>query len=351
MSVVTGLVVPFLVLAASVLLALAVLVLAALRYALVHPLIGSRPSHPGGKPGAVPDAATQDDRDPRALASTLERHIVAIASRPHNIDHYPALEAAAQYIEATLSAAGLTPVPQRYQVDGYDVRNIEVVITPPDAGPDTPTFVLGAHYDSADDSPGAHDNGTGVAAALELARRLGRVPPQSIRLRVVFWVNEEQPYGKSPDMGSWRHAQRLKASGEPVIGALALETLGYFSRRTGSQQFPFPFGLIYPRIGDFVAFVGLPGSRALTHRLTRSFRRHCDVPSIGGVAPGFIPGVDLSDHWAYHQFGFPALMVTDTAPFRNPYYHQTDDLPATVDYATLQRITLGLERAIRDIAP
>lgn len=314
---------------------------AALRYALVFPLMPKRPP-----PAAVGMGAGAEIAD---TATRLRADVTAIASAPHNIAHYAALEAAARHIETALAAAGYAPVAQIYEADGVAVRNIEVVLEPAGANGDTPTIVIGAHYDSPDDSPGANDNGTGVAAALELARRLSGFTPRAARLRVVFWVNEELPYGKTPDMGSWRHAKALKDSGERVTGMIALETLGYFSDTPGSQQFPFPFGLVYPDTGNFIAFVGLPGSRAFTHRVTRSFRRGSSFPSIGGVAPGSIPGIDLSDHWAYHQFGYPALMVTDTAPFRNPYYHATDDLPGTVDYTSLARITAGLEALIRDL--
>ncbi|MEQ1710285.1 MAG: M28 family peptidase [Hyphomicrobium sp.] len=315
---------------------------AALRYALVFPLM------PGRRSAAVL-AGTHAPSDSDDLARRLRAHVTAIASVPHNIAHYPALEAAARHIETTLTGTGYRPQAQIYEADGVAVRNIEVVYAPADAGPDTPTYVIGAHYDSPDDSPGANDNATGVAATLELARLLQGMMPRTHRLRIVFWVNEELPYGKTPEMGSWRHAKQLADSGERVAGMIALETLGYFSDTPGSQQFPFPFGLVYPNCGNFIAFVGLPGSRAFTHRVTRAFRRGSDFPSIGGVAPGFIPGIDLSDHWAYHQFGYPALMVTDTAPFRNPYYHQPDDLPGTVDYQSLARVTVGLERVVREL--
>jgi hypothetical protein len=313
-----------------------VAVAAALGYALVVPLVSR------SRDVSVSAA------DP-ALSARLSRHVAAVASVPHNVARPTALEAAARHIETTLASFGYVPLAQAYTVDGVVVRNIEVALEPPGADPGTPTYIVGAHYDSPDDSPGANDNGTGVAAALELARSLKTVTPRTARLRIVFWVNEELPYGKTPDMGSWRHARMLRQRGETVLGVIALETLGHFSDRPGSQQFPFPFGLIYPNTGNFVAFVGLPGSRRFTHRATRLFRRHSDVPAIGGIAPGFIPGIDLSDHWAYHQFGYPALMLTDTAPFRNPYYHQPDDLPHTVDYATLARVTTGVDSVVREL--
>ncbi|MGQ0672428.1 MAG: M28 family peptidase [Hyphomicrobium sp.] len=285
----------------------------------------------------------------RRLMARLEAHVRAVASTPHNLDHYAELEAAALYIERTLTALGYTPELQTYEVDGRPVRNIEVVIEPAgdEAGDACETYIVGAHYDSPDDSPGANDNGSAVAAVLELARALRTHTPVHHRLRLVLWVNEEAPYGKTPMMGSWQHAKRLKDSGERVAGAIALETIGYFSDEPGSQAFPAPFGLVYPDRGNFIAFVGLIGARRLVHRSLGLFRSETEFPSIGGVAPGFLHGIDLSDHWAYHQFGFPAMMITDTAPFRNPYYHQTDDLPENVDYESLARVTTGLERMLR----
>lgn len=283
------------------------------------------------------------------LSERLRRHIAAIASEPHNVAHHSALDAAARYIEGELRRHGLSPSADGYEADGRAVRNIEVVIGPPHDADDIETYVVGAHYDSHDDSPGANDNASGVAALIEIARRLGPRPGLRHRLRIVFFVNEEQPYGQTELMGSWRHARRLHASGETVAGMMALETIGYFSSEPGSQRFPKPFDIIYSDIGNFVAFVGLPGSRRFLHRAVRTFRARTPFPAIGGVVPDFIEGADLSDHWSYRRFGFPALMVTDTAPFRNPRYHDTDDLPETVDCLSLARITAGLELTLRDL--
>jgi hypothetical protein len=286
----------------------------------------------------------------RALAMQLETHVRAVASRPHNLEHPEALEAAACYIETTLKALGYRPQLQVYRVRDVDVRNIEVVIEPtlPSAKP-AQTFVIGAHYDAPDDSPGANDNGTGVAALLELARSLKSLE-HSQRLRLVFFVNEELPYAKTPDMGSYQHAKSLRERGEPISGMIALETLGHFSNRPGSQRFPFPFGHLYPDVGNFVAFVGMPRGRSLVTACVQTFRGHAAFPAIGGVAPAFIEGIDLSDHWAYDHFGFPACMVTDTAPFRNPFYHTPFDTPDTVDYPNLARVTLGLHTMILHLA-
>ncbi|MDX2309177.1 MAG: M28 family peptidase [Hyphomicrobium sp.] len=285
-----------------------------------------------------------------ALAERLYADVAAIASEPHSLSTPKRLEAAAHHIETKLEKMGYAPERQGYEVEGQNVRNIEVVIEPRAGNSATQTLVIGAHYDSAGDAPGAHDNGTGVAATLALADRLRTFEPEGYRLRLVFWVNEEQPWSKTLAMGSWQHARRLREKGEIVMAAISLETLGYFSDAPGSQRFPWPFGLIYPDTGNFVAFVGLPRSRAVLREMLAAFRRQKAFPSIGGVAPGFIDGIDHSDHWAYDREGFPAFMITDTAPFRNPYYHSRHDKPETVDYLSLARITLGVEAMIREVA-
>lgn len=315
----------------------AIFLAAALWYAIIFPRQPVR--------GAPPPLSAEE----RDLARRLEAHVTAVASRPHNVAHPAELEAAARHIETTLAELGYKPVLQSFTARGVDVRNIEAVIEPEVPADTAESYVIGAHYDSAGRSPGANDNGTGVGALLELARLFAGWRPQAHRLRLVFWVNEEQPFSKTDDMGSLRHARRLRERSERLAGAISLETLGYFSGEPGSQKFPFPFALIYADKGNFAAFVGLPGSRALVHRALGAFRRHAVFPSIGGVAPGFIKGIDYSDHWSYDHVGYPALMITDTAPFRNPYYHTAEDLPDRVDYDSLARITKGLEGMVRDL--
>ena len=290
---------------------------------------------------------TGDEHD---LALRLKKHVVATASVPHNVKHYAALERAAQYIEGTLEGLGYAINRQIFTVAGRPVRNIEVQREA--QSPEPPSLVVGAHYDSFENATGANDNGSGVAAVLELARLLKQWRPERTRLRLVLFVNEEPPYYRTPDMGSWRYAKLLSERGEKVHGMISLETLGAFSETPGSQRYPVPFGLIFPSTADFIAFVGLPGSRSFLHEVMASFRRHTAFPSIGGVAPdALVPGIGWSDHWAFRSFGFPAIMVTDTALFRYPHYHLPSDTPDKVDYERLARITKGLERLVREVAP
>lgn len=280
------------------------------------------------------------------LASKLEEHVRAVASVPHNVGHPQDLERAAVYIETVLAGMGYEVHRQAFPAAGQQVRNIEVVIEPGSA--QASTLVIGAHYDSFANAPGANDNGTGTAAVIELARLLADLRGKSPhRIRLVLFVNEEPPFFKTEFMGSLVYARRLKQSGERVQAMLSLETLGFYSDREHSQHYPAPLGLFYPNKGNFVAFVGLTSSRGLVRKTVGSFRRVTRFPSEGGTAPGFVQGIDWSDHWSFEQVKIPALMLTDTAPFRYPHYHSSADSPDKVDYARLARIVSGLERLIR----
>jgi Zn-dependent M28 family amino/carboxypeptidase len=286
-----------------------------------------------------------------ALAAALRRHIATIAAREHNLAHYDELENVARYIETTLHSFGYAAGQQVFTVAGQHVRNIDATIEPAAGTEDPDVIVVGAHYDSVRGSPGANDNATGAAAVIELARALADLQGKSNkRIRLVLFVNEEPPYFKTEDMGSLHYARALAERKERVIAMYSLETLGHYANEPGSQRYPFPFSLVYPDRANFVAFIGLISARPLLHRTLRSFRAHTRFPTIGGVGPSSVPGLDWSDHWAFARHGFPALMVTDTALFRYPHYHLPSDTPDKVDVEKLARIVKGLERVIREFA-
>jgi len=334
------------------LLVIALLVLLAFA-AVVSGAVWYMTGVPGTSHRGPPPPLTAEEQ---ALVPLLRRHIEATASREHNVAHYDELEKSARYIEAALASYGYTVNRQTFDADDYvsdtrTVRNIEVVIEPRDPGPATETLVVGAHYDSAIGAPGANDNGSGVAAVIELARLLGDLEGKSPRrIRLVLFVNEEMPYFRTQEMGSLQYAAALAARNERVVAMYSLETIGYYASEPGSQRYPFPFALLFPDRGDFLAFVGMLDARPLLRASIRSFRSHTKFPTIGGVAPAFIPGIDFSDHWAFAQHGFPAIMLTDTAPYRYPHYHTFRDTPDKVDAEKLARVVKGVERMIRDMA-
>ena len=300
---------------------------------------------PGRSFAGSPPPLSSDEQTLRAeLVAHVEKLGGEIGER--NVEFYDELRAAADYIAATFSDAGLPPRRDGYTVAGKLCENIEVEI--PGSTPDI--FVIGAHYDSVYGSPGANDNGSGIAALLALARRFAG-KPQERTLRFVAFPNEEPRHFQTGLMGSWVYASRCKERNDPIVGMMSLETIGYYSAARGSQVYPLPgLGAIYPRTGNFIAFVGNVRSRALVRQAVGSFRKHGSLPSEGAALPAGIPGVGWSDHWAFWQHGYRGIMVTDTAPFRYPHYHARSDTPDKLDYDSMTRLAYGLERVISDFA-
>ncbi|PYL62594.1 MAG: aminopeptidase [Verrucomicrobia bacterium] len=262
-----------------------------------------------------------------------------------NMWHYPQLNAAADFIEDSFSRAGLQTRRDSYNMRGQACHNIEAEI--PGARPDI--LLIGAHYDSVFGSPGANDNGTGVAATLALARRFAGKKPKHT-LRFVAFVNEEPPYFLSDEMGSFVYAGRCKARGDKISAMISLETIGYFSDAPHSQTYPSPgLGLFYPKVGNFIGFVSNVHSRALLRRVVALFRKHAKISSEGAALPAFVPGVSWSDQWSFWRQGYAAIMVTDTAPFRYPHYHSSSDTPDKLDYDRFTLVVTGMEKVIEDL--
>ena len=282
-------------------------------------------------------------------ASRLRAHVEMLAGTigERNLWRYGALEQAAQYISAQLAATRYAPRRQTYEIAKLPVSNIEASLEGMPRALEI--VVVGAHYDSVSGCPGANDNGTGVAAVLELAQRLsGRPQPRTIRF--VAFVNEEPPFFQTRDMGSAVYATAARARGDRIVAMLSLETMGYYSDEKGSQQYPAPMAAVYPDTGDFIGFVANVGSARLLLKARRAFRRRTSFPLQSAAVPASLPGVGWSDHWAFWQAGYPAMMVTDTAPFRYPWYHTPDDTPDKIDYDKLAVVVDGLEAVLESIS-
>jgi Zn-dependent M28 family amino/carboxypeptidase len=283
------------------------------------------------------------------MRGRLERHVRALAGEigERHVGRPEALERAASYVEEAFASLGYRPEAQVYRARQAEVRNVEAEAR----GASRPgeIVVVGAHYDSAWGTPGANDNGSGVAALLEIARLLaGRTLGRTVRF--VAFVNEEMPFFQTPLMGSRVYARRCRDRGERVVAMLSLETIGYYSDAPGSQRYPFPFNLFYPDTGNFLGFVGNLASRRAASQAARGFREASGFPAELAVAPAWFPGVDRSDHLSFWQEGYPAVLVTDTAPFRYPFYHTVDDTPDKVDFDRLARVAAGLAEAVKRLA-
>lgn len=294
--------------------------------------------------GSLPPLTDEELRIRDTIRQDVEWLAGEIGER--NVQRYANLCAAADFIQLSFEQAGYEVKRQSYEVAGRTCYNIEVEISGDREANEI--VIIGSHYDSVVGCPGANDNASGVAALLALARAFyGKDISRSLRL--VAFVNEEPPYFRTAKMGSMVYAKRCHKRREDIFAMLSLETIGYYSEQPGSQHYPFPVGFFYPSTGNFVAFVGNLRSRWLVRKVVASFRRQVQFPSEGGAWPGIIPGIGWSDQWAFWRMGYPALMVTDTAPFRYPYYHTEQDTPDRIVYEHLSRVVVGLKLVVADL--
>lgn len=288
-------------------------------------------------------------KEQRTLEEELHSHVQTLARQigERNLFRHDRLVMAADYIRTTLAGAGYEVRRQPYEVAGKICENIEAEMRGREKPDDI--VIIGAHYDSVQGSPGANDNASGVAATLALARAFADTTP-ACTLRFVLFANEEPPFFQTEHMGSRVYAKRSRERGENIVLMLSLETIGYYSDEPGSQHFLFPLSLIYPSTGNFIAFVSNVENGFLVRQLVGSFRQQAQFPSEGGALWDLIPGVGWSDHWAFWKEGFPAVMVTDTAPFRYPAYHSHADRPDLVQYERMARVVSGLQTVIAEMA-
>lgn len=289
-----------------------------------------------------PDMAAITLYDVNQLTERLSRHVWVLAEEigERHVENPGSLQQAADYIEAEFNRAGLPPQRQVYDRDYRNiVAEIKGTVSPDEI------ILIGAHYDTVWLSPGADDNASGVAVLLELARMLvSRRFEKSMRF--VAFTNEEQPFAESAAMGSRVYAERSRHHGENIIAMYSLEMLGFYADEPGSQQYPSALlSWIYPDTASFIAFVANPLSGMLLGRSLRSFRRHSDFPVQGLMAPErLVPDIRRSDHASFWDAGYPALMITDTASYRNINYHTVGDVPRTLDYLKMADLagSLGL---------
>ncbi|WP_310396304.1 M28 family peptidase [Hymenobacter sp.] len=300
--------------------------------------------------GSVAVAQVPAAGRPRPLADTarLRRHLqyLTTTAQPRNYQHPAVLDSVAGYLRRQLQAAGAREVAEQpYAVGEHTYRNV-IGSFGPAVGP---RLVVGAHYDVCGEQPGADDNGTGVAALLELARLLGQQPALPYRIDLVAYTLEEPPFFRTPNMGSYVHAAALRAAGVPVRGMVALEMLGYFDDRRGSQRYPFgPLKFIYGSRGNYVTVAQKFGNGRFGRQFARRYRRGARLPVKQFKAPAWLPGIDFSDHLNYWHFGYSAVLLTDTAFYRNPSYHQPTDGLARLD---MRRLGLAVEALLAAVLP
>ncbi len=317
---------------------------------------GKSPSYRGP---AQPLSAAQQH-----LAGQLRSHVQKLAGDigARSLPRSPGgLEKAALYIEERFGDAGFTPARQTYSVSGYAADGLfgathatqstaNIVVEIPGTSKASEIVVIGAHYDAVHDSPGANDNASGVAAMLEIASALAKEKfPRTIRF--VAFTNEEPPFFHTDDMGSYRYAKACKDRGDNVVAMMSLETLGYYSDKPDTQRFPLAvLGMLYPKTGNFVAYVGNVDSYPLLVKCLSSFIGAVKFPAELLAGPANLSGVDFSDQLSFWRVGYPGIMVTDTALYRYPHYHTNEDTPDKINYDDLARVTSGVTKVVRDLA-
>ena len=274
------------------------------------------------------------------LVEKLKQHVYKLAHDigDRSVYEYERLDEAARYITETFRSFGYNVEFQNYSVLKREVKNIIAT----NIGVERPEeiIIVGAHYDTCF-NPGADDNASAVAGLLELARFMSdKRTNRSIKF--IAFVNEEPPFFKTEIMGSRVYTKDAKARGEDIKAVLILESIGYYSDKPHSQQYPPFFGLFYPNKGNFITIVGNLRSRWLVKKVVSNFRNQTQFPIESIVTFDFIPGVDFSDHWSFWKEGYPAIMITDTAFYRNPNYHESTDLPQTLDYQSMGEVVNGL---------
>lgn len=313
---------------------------------LILSIAGSTVCMPGrsyNKP--TPEISENDS----IVYTNIRTHVYSLAHEIGERNHQSTpllLKRAAHYIEGVFQQIGYSVRSQNYECNSGSVRNLEVIISP--VTESKSTYIIGAHYDSAQGAPGADDNASGVAVLLELAR-IFKDKKIKHSLRFVAFTNEEPPWFQTEKMGSWVYAEQLKKENIQVSGMFSLESIGVYSSQPNSQKYPLGVSSFYPNQGNFIAFVSNLSSRSFARTSIELFRQYGQIPSEGIVAPEFIPGIGWSDQWSFWKFNYPGVMITDTAIFRNPYYHTSNDQVDTLDYVRMTTITIALSKVIEHI--
>lgn len=278
----------------------------------------------------------------------LEAHVrkLSVELTPRDESHIENLDQVAAYIKNEFSQTTASVSEQPYRVKGKSYRNVIAQF-----GPESEErIIVGAHYDTAGPLPGADDNASGVAGLIELARLLGHQPPP-MRVELVAFTLEEPPYFGTTGMGSSVHTESLRQQNVRVRAMFSLEMIGYFSDAHNSQHFPgVALSAFYPSTGNFIGVVGRLTDWSLVRRTKAAMRNASPLPVNSINAPTFLTGVDFSDQLNYWHAGYHAVMITDTAFYRNDNYHTAQDTPEKLDYKRMAMVVEGVYAAVTDLA-
>ncbi len=293
-------------------------------------------------------SSPQKSKAPDVFPERLKTHVQKLSEEfsPRSYTDIENLDRTAAYIKHEFELAKGQVSEQPYKANGRSYRNVIAMF----GKESKERIVIGAHYDVCEPLPGADDNASGVAGLIELAHLLGKTElPMQVEL--VAYTLEEPPFFRTEAMGSSVHAASLKKQGVKIRAMFSLEMIGYFSDEPNSQSFPNPIlRVFYPTRGNFISIVGNFGQIGLTRKIKRSMRAATDLPVYSINAPGWLPGIDFSDHLNYWKNDFPAVMVTDTSFYRNKNYHTAQDTMEKLDYNRMAQVVQAVHATILDLS-
>ncbi|MFC1576277.1 M20/M25/M40 family metallo-hydrolase [Candidatus Omnitrophota bacterium] len=283
-----------------------------------------------------------------APAERLKNHVYKLSHEigDRSIFKYDKLNEAADYVTEEFRSYGYEVSFQPYSARGKVFKNI--IVTKKGLENPDEILVLGAHYDSRN-NPGADDNASAVAGLLEVARNF-RDRKTTRTIKFIAFTNEEPPFFKKNNMGSRVYTRAAKEKGENIKGAIILEMIGYYSNKPKSQFCPPILNRFYPNKGNFIGVTGHFKYVELVKDIVSSFKKATNFPIEWIVAPSILIGIDFSDNWSFWKEGYPAVMVTDTAFYRNPHYHKQTDTYETLNYEAIAEVVTGITSSLTDLA-
>lgn len=271
----------------------------------------------------------------------LTEDLHALVGERHPLTSPNRLQQVEAYLHRQFSEAGLIVTAHEFEALGRTFRNVIATAHPASTYGPLPPLILGAHFDTVEGSPGADDNASALAVILHVARQVrGMTLTRPIRI-IAFNLEEANL------LGSAAYASLLSENRETIHGAIILECVGYASHHEHSQKIPPGVPIAVPTTGDFLAVIGNERSRALTGSVAQPMKSH--LPIVPLIVPGNgeqLPDTRRSDHTSFWEQGFPAVMLTDTANFRNPHYHRATDTLETLNLDFIASVADGITATV-----
>ncbi len=289
-----------------------------------------------------------DSREKKAISKNTREiiHHLSVDIGERTIRKYDNLERTRTYIIDYFNRYGVNPSEETYQADGHTVSNITAEIR----GTESPDAIIlvGAHYDTIEDTPGADDNASGIAGLLELFRLLSAKRFKKT-VRFVAFTLEEPPYFSTELMGSMVNAKNCRKRKENIELMVCLEMLGYGSRKC-HQDYPLNHNKKeFPVCGNYMSVISLPSNAPFVYLWKKIYNTRARCKIFEYIGPASIPGMDLSDHMSFIRSGYRAIMISDTGFYRNKNYHSPDDTFETINFKLLSDTVFDSYVTLKDL--